>query len=490
MGESNSIPVGLWLGRWAFGPIVCAALPDMIDSMKGVTLAAGALVLALWLWVCAAALAGNLTSPTKFGIALCALMILTPLLLRHIGRLPVYLLSAYAAVVPFNDLLISGRGATITKDLAAVAGATLILSLILKRQLVKPPRVMPALIALTLYVGATIFWAIDQPGAFNSYLIYLTYIALFAVVAFYPFEPRDVKVVFAGFIAGPLAAAAYGLYFYTHVQWTGIRLFEVAQQTADANQFAAALIAPTAMIFMLFLRARGGAKLLWAAAVTLVFVGILLTGSRGSTAGALAAVLFLLWRPPYKTAALVIPLVCVVAVLFSPVGDRLMHPDTVSFDGRMDIWKVGIASLHQYWLAGAGIGNFGDAFSQYFLRTPHVPLPWDRAAHSVLVQSVVEYGVIGLLLVIAVWYYMLQELAHVVSDRLTIDLCTALRAGVVGLFVAGFALDLMMYKYTWLTFSLIAMMRAMLVNAGVQVDPPKREMPRALRVFAFARPGG
>jgi hypothetical protein len=69
-------------------------------------------------------------------------------------------------------------------------------------------------------------------------------------------------------------------------------------------------------------------------------------------------------------------------------------------------------------------------------------------------------------------------------------LCTALRAGVVGLFVAGFAVDLMMYKYTWLTFSLIAMMRAMLVNAGVQVDPPKREMPRALRVFAFARPGG
>jgi hypothetical protein len=79
----------------------------------------------------------------------------------------------------------------------------------------------------------------------------------------------------------------------------------------------------------------------------------------------------------------------------------------------------------------------------------------------------------------AVWYCMFRELAPVDPRHPLADICAALRAGVIGLFVAGFSLDLMMYKYTWLTFSLIAIVRSYLVTSGVPLDSRPRENKKA-----------
>jgi hypothetical protein len=113
--------------------------------------------------------------------------------------------------------------------------------------------------------------------------------------------------------------------------------------------------------------------------------------------------------------------------------------------------------LHQYWLTGSGIGNFELAYAQYFLATPHAALYWYRPAHSVLIGSAVEYGIFGFALLIALWVTHFTQLRLLAKSCDESDFAAALQAGLIGLFVAGISIDLMLTKYTWLAFSIIAL---------------------------------
>ncbi|MGZ5143394.1 MAG: O-antigen ligase family protein [Burkholderiales bacterium] len=397
--------------------------------------------------------------------------------------MPVYILGAYAALVPFDDLLTTGAGATLTKLLAILAGASIVFSMLIVKRAIKPSRSLLVLLALVLYIGATIFWAIDPPRALAAYGTYVNYFLLFVAISLYPISPSDMKVVLACMIGGSLAAAGYGDYVFRQEEQLGASRLLVTgtgDMIIDSNEFAAALLAPIALSVMMFLRLRFGfAKLIWLATVIVLFSGFVISGSRGATVGVAAMGIFLLFRSRYRAQLLAISLASVLAIVASPLGERFGQSDMASADGRVDIWRVGIASLHQYWLGGAGVGNFENAFAQYFLVTPHQPLSWVRTAHSMFVLSAVEYGIIGLLLVLAVWYLEFRDLAHVQGEDLVADVCTALRAGILGLFVTGFSLDLMTYKYTWLAFSLVALMRSALLTSGTAVDARDREVREA-----------
>jgi hypothetical protein len=76
----------------------------------------------------------------------------------------------------------------------------------------------------------------------------------------------------------------------------------------------------------------------------------------------------------------------------------------------------------------------------------------------------------------ATWFFAVRELHYVRGDDKVNDICIALSAGVFGLFTAGFSLDLMIYKYTWLVFALIALMRSMLVTANIPISRPLPEV--------------
>ncbi len=448
-----------------------------------------ALIAALlaWIWICAREILLQISAPSKTGIAICTAVVLAPLVLRKISKMPVYLLAAYAALVPFDDLLTTGAGATVTKLLAILTGASLVLTMVLTRRIVQPSRSLFVFAVLTLFIGATVFWAIDPSRAFTSYGTYISYFALFAVISIYPVGYAELKLIVICALAGSLAAAGYGDYLFIHGQQvSGARLFMGGGETVvDPNEFAANLLMPVAIAIAMLLRSRPGfGRLAWYAIAGVLFSGFVISGSRGGAFSFAAIIVYLLLRSPYKKQLAAFGLAAIVAILASPLAQRFSQGDFMSGNGRVDIWKVALSSLRQYWLAGAGVGNFTDAFTQYFLSTPHQPLTWDRVAHSIFVQSAVEYGIIGFLLLMFVWYLEFRELAAVRAGERVNGFCAALSAGLLGIFVAGFSLDLMTYKSTWLAFSLIALTRTALIASGIQVEPPKRETERSPRAAA------
>jgi hypothetical protein len=356
--------------------------------------------------------------------------------------------------------------------LGILAGGALVFSMILKMQVVPPSRAMQLLLALTIYAGLTVCWAIDPQLALRSYFIYLSYIGLYVVIAFYPATESEVRLVVSATIAGALACAAYGGFLF----WQGQHVYETRVSIGDAsasswidpNEYAAALLTPIAIVLMTAFGTRGLFKKTgWIAALLVLVYGFIASGSRGGMFALGAMLIFLILRSRFRVQLLAIVPALVATIVASPIGHRLLQADLASADLRTDIWKVGLASLHQYWLAGAGIGNFTNAYVQYFLLTPHEQLSWDRVAHSIVIQSAVEYGIPGLILVVSLWYAQFIELARVRADARTRDLCLALQAGVLALFVSGLSLGLMLAKYTWLTFSLIALVRAALLRSQI-----------------------
>jgi O-Antigen ligase len=293
-------------------------------------------------------------------------------------------------------------------------------------------------------------------------------------------------------IAGALVAAGWGTYmFHSNTSVDSARLLIATgnDQSIDPNEFATGLVMPVSIVLILFLSARRlYVKVIWLSALVVLLTGLAVSGSRGATIGIVAVGLYTFWRSRYRRQLVAIMCAAVLAIVASPVGERFTQGDLASGDGRVDIWKVGIASLHQYWLAGAGIGNFNLAFEQYFLAIYHQPLAWDRAAHSIFIQSAVEYGIAGFVLTMAIWFFAIRELQYVRGDDRVNDMCIALSAGVLGLFVSGFSLDLMIYKYTWLAFALIALMRSMLLTTGVPISKPGAQ--RSSAVVELQHVGG
>jgi O-antigen ligase len=443
--------------------------------------AALACIAILWMLVCAQWLAHTLAYPTKLGVCLTIACLLLPWAVLNFSRIPIYLLCVYVALVPFNSLLSvetadSGSGATgetLTKLLGIAAAGCLLLATVARRRTVTPSKAMYVLGALTVYLGLTVCWAIDSTVAFDSYRTYLNYVGLYFAIAIYPVTRKEAQLVIAATLAGAVASAAYGAYFYWHGEHLLVsRLnIRIAGERIDPNEYAVTLLTPIAISVMAFLRSRAVHKLLWFSALLVLLAGVAMSGSRGAMIAMVIMFAFLTWRSKYRLQLFAFVPLIAIAVVASPIGHRLLQSDLANADLRVDIWKVGIASLRQYWLSGAGIGNFGNAYAQYFLAVPHETLSWNKVAHSVLLQSAVEYGLPGLLLVLAVWYTQFRVLRAVANNDRMHDIALALQAGVLGLFVSGLSLSLMLYKYTWLTFGLVALVRSAALNLETANEP-------------------
>jgi hypothetical protein len=442
-------------------------LPNARLSLRWVVLTVGIL---LWLWICAAQLVHQANNPGKLGMGLLAVLILAPILLLYVARLPIYLLVVYAALVPFDRLLVSGAGPSYLRFLGFLTGMSLLLSMVAVQRVAKPSRSLLCALLFAAYVGTTIFWAIDPAIAIKAYSTYLSEILLYSVVALYPITLRDVKLIIAGVIIGAIAAAAYGDYLFWNGQSVGGDRLVIAStqggwHAIDPNEFAASLILPISLAAIAFFRLRLGAKkLLWMTVLIVLLSALAVSGSRGAAIGLVATVLFMLFKSSYTKQLLMLCAPALILILASPIGQRFSQSDVSTGDQRFEVWKVGIASLRQYWLTGAGVGNFNQAFMQYFLTVPHQVLDWDRIAHSILIQAAVEFGVFGFILAMALWYLQFRQLNHAEASGEAADFCTALQAAVIGLFVTGISLQIMESKYTWLTFSLVAVMRSALLT--------------------------
>lgn len=151
----------------------------------------------------------------------------------------------------------------------------------------------------------------------------------------------------------------------------------------------------------------------------------LLSGSRGQVLGALAVIGIMLpfasgTRNPIRAAGSVVALGVVAVFLYmifntfviSTAQNRWNGTGDLGVSGRMEMIKeimTGYGENPAFWFTGLGGAAF-NAFTSF--RTATLPHTYP---HNILVESLTEYGVIGLVLMVAITYFSMKNAIRLIK---------------------------------------------------------------------------
>ncbi len=427
------------------------------------------MVLACIGWLAANQLVGD---DSKKGLFLAIGLIIAPVLAYLSLRRPiVFPFALYAAMVPFDNLLKTDAGGTATRLLAIFAALAIGLQLMLRRSAIPPSRSLLLWGALIVWMGATIFWAIDGDAAVAQFMRYLQLFLVFAVVSIYPVKSNDFKILIGAVIAGATVATIYGDYLFHNGQGAAIQRLVVTSGTShiDPNHFSASLVMPLALAMMMFLRCKSLLrKGLLLGVVGILFTGFITSSSRGALLAVAVTMLFFFVKSRYKIQIALGGIAAAFVIAPSALINRFSQVQSTGGAGRLDIWHSALIAFQGHWIVGSGIGNFPYAYDQVYLLAFHQSNHWHVVAHDLIAQSGVEIGLVGLVLTLLAWFFQFKALNFIRPGDHMYDLRTALQAGMVGLFISALFVDIMWYKYLWLGFCLTALARNLVIQSPLQ----------------------
>jgi O-antigen ligase len=331
---------------------------------------------------------------------------------------------------------------------------------------VDPPREVVIWVLYYLWMVASAFWAIDTNNTFKLLPTVLNLFALYIVVSLMRLDSKTLRIISGAVVAGATVASTYMLYMFETGQARVQERLWLRTDTVNVNpdHFAASLILPIAIAAIALLHAKSLLTRVTAIfCMGIMMAVIVLQGARGPEIALIAALgwIFIRDAKRWRLAGFFAVLAALVLIHSGPAFfTRWSDALSSGGAGRTDIWKVGWAAFKQNWLYGAGYNNFPLAYDKAFISV-YQPFfeGWDRAAHSILLQSSVELGVIGLTLLLLGWWAQFRLLRHVGEGDERFPLRLAVEGSVIGLFICGlFALQ-METKYVWLAFMLGIMIR-------------------------------
>jgi O-antigen ligase len=277
----------------------------------------------------------------------------------------------------------------------------------------------------------------------------------------------------AATLVGGILASLYGIYFihfhggqaFAHTGLLWIQTDEGSQVNPD--HFGNSFILPASLALVGALWSRQlFKKLLYILALLVMLAAVALTGARGAMLGFLVVGIFLLIRDRHRVQLAWLGAaggVLGAIVAGSLLASRFSTAVSSGGAGRTQIWRAGFAAFKEFWLFGAGYGNFPEAYNRFYLQVfqpldPH----FSRGSHNIFLNAGVELGIIGLALLLAGWIQTFRLLSPIAESDYRYPLRLALQASILGLFVAGIFADLMTMKYVWMAF----MLTVMAYNAG------------------------
>jgi O-antigen ligase len=423
-------------------------------------------------------------------------LLIAPLALYAALRWPLdAIFGLYVVLVPFDNLLSTGSFGTLTKILGMAGGAFLLLWLSRRGLITFASKPVRVLWLLALWMLASTLWALDQKAAFQLVATFGGLMLLYAVLTMVPLSPRQFRSLLFLVVVGGLCAAAYGAHAFYHDPTSLTKdldqrlVVHVGQYNIDPNHFADALLFPTAIVAMWFLRAR---RLLVQAAcvgaLALLITAILFSGSREALMAVALIAVYYLWRSRYrlKLGIAMAGVVALVAGVQTSVFTRFATALQTGGSGRTSIWAVALEAAKHRPLQGYGIGNFPEAFNLFYLQV-HQPYPFgfDGPAHNLVLHYLVEIGLVGLFLIGWFIWSQFRSLSKIDSASEWYDYRLMMEASLLALISVSMAIDLFQYKYAWLVFSMVALLRT--VALGPYQSPAMRSTSPAIIPSRSAR---
>lgn len=418
---------------------------------------------------------------------------LAPALLWSALRYPAFFpYGLFAVLVPFDNLLDVGGGGTLTRLLGLATGAAFAVRILRERRIVTNGVPLAWILAALLYFGVTLAWSIDPATGRTDWQTLFQLAALYAVVSLAPLRAAELRVVLAAVVAGGVLAALYGVWMF-HDQMSALQSAAAASRlnlgfgnrTIDVNLFADSMILPLAISLTAWLACRWNAlKLLLTGGIAVMLYAMSLTASRESFIAVGLTFGYLAWRSRWRARVLPVLAGMVLVGISSPmVRARFANSLSTGGAGRTSIWHVAIKAFEHRPILGWGFGSFAAAYNRFFMQVyQSYDAGWTRASHDLFMHYGVEGGIVGIALVLAIWWTQWSAARRTAAIPAVRDWANAVTAAFIGLFIAGLFIDIFATKTLWLAFCLAAQLRS------AAAERPGRQRPRA--TYSHARWAG
>jgi O-antigen ligase len=355
-----------------------------------------------------------------------------------------YSLWCFILVLPwqvFTKLPVVGSIPRIVGLVATGAGVLYILV----RRRVRPLTWFHAFALLfVLWTGVTSFWSIDPDGTHRMFLTYLQLVVFVWLMWEIAWTPARQRALLQAYVVGVSLASLLAIQNYLSGipiagEHLGVEAVRFTALDLDVNELGLTLALGLPMAWYLSLSPTHRRAWLWRLYLPLGLTGILLTASRGSILAAVVGLAIIPWtlgRLRLRTKAALYVLAAGSLLLVSTVVPQAALVRIAStgadiesgyFGGRGTIWAAGVEVAREHPLVGVGTGAFEAAVE------PALNAPW--AAHNVFLSILVEDGLVGLFLFVAMIVTALAPLPTLSREqrRFSIVLLLALMVGSMSL---------------------------------------------------------
>lgn len=315
----------------------------------------------------------------------------------------------------------------------------------------------------------------------NICLLLVAFILFYFVIINVVENKRQLKFLLYLFIIGAVISAIYGIYQYMFGDlysqaWIDKNMFEdirmrVYSTFENPNVYGEYLILVIPIIVGLIWTEKGWKKKMFLIATFgITLVALTLTFSRGCWLGIIFALAILLviinkrfiWLG--VLGLLLLPFVLPEAIMnrFLSIGD--MSDSSTSY--RVYIWLGTIAMLKDYWFSGIGLGitSFNTIYPIYSYNSISAP-----HSHNLYLQLIVEYGIIGLVVMVGIIYNFCKEIAVNMKNKKDI-LTAGILAGLLGFMLQS------MFDYTWYNYRVVLIFWSILAFGMLSTRFSKEEL--------------
>jgi O-antigen ligase len=404
-----------------------------------------------------------------------------------IARRPVSAsIGMYSLLIPFDSVFVPGQMGKYHLHLTWMIGTAtaliLIVVVLLRRSVVRPPRTALWLTLIVLWAVSSSYWAINKEHALFRLPFIGLLLLLYIVSVSIPITKREVATIACLTILGGCFAAAASLRGFSQGEWAQSKAVPGRQQsvaveqqtsgretlalqgsTTNPNTLGASLILPLSLCIGQVLASRRRlTRALFAAFSGVIATGLCATMSRGAMMGAVVMLFVYVARSNYarRRIFMLVPIFIGIVLLMPQLFFSRLAESVVSRGaGRLDIWVVGVEAFRHYPILGAGLNCFPDAFNEY-AHTGTNFVGFSRAPHNIYLSIAVELGAVGfvLLMIVIASHVRLSTRAYQRKlDRTSRLQVVSLEASCWALLVCGFFLDAFWEEYFWFALMLLAM---------------------------------
>jgi O-antigen ligase len=392
-------------------------------------------------------------------LALLAIVALIPLVIRW----PIVsTFGLYAFLVPFDAVAALSAGVTITLLAGLVAGAVMLTAGIIEGRLVRPPAAALWFGLYVIWAAVSAAWAMNPALTLGSLRTLLSLYLLYLVAVSIKPSRKEFYWVCLLVVVGGIVAASAGYLYGVEESARGAAArgrLVIGEQGGNPNSLGGVLILPLALAVGGFVALRKPIqKFLAMGALGIVGLGVYITMSRGALlAIALAMLTFVCrnrvrWQVLVPVALLVVVAIALPDVFFARAAKVLSGEDTTGAS-RTQIWSAGWAALEHVGILGAGFSNYTEI---YRFADGYSPGVWAKGAHNSYLETWVELGIIGLVLMLAAVAVHFLAMRGIGRRSVEGILLSAAEAASIGVLAGAFFADRVGGKPFWLLWIIVA----------------------------------